>query len=392
MKEEKISIHRIIPMIGMVLSSILTTIILCCSNRLSGGQITCVLFLVVAFFPIILFELTFERRRKMIANNRQTTYKRAMVGFIICCMAVLVISFLPEFFKPVMFLPVIMSAFSNDTLGLIVGFFFNVILSVTTGGNFNELLAYTMLVLIGGMLSKVLKQVEYRLFIALIYLFSSMLFPNIFYYLENGKVEFYNVLLGLVNGVAVALYVIGLYPNIREKTYREKRFYYASILMDDFAQIKELRKLSQAEYIHARKVSEIAYRYALQLDLDAELAAAAGFYYHLGMWEGAPVIENAVKKANELCFPEEMIQILQEYYGADELPSTQESALIHMVDSVLIRVERYEAELGEGQCNKEVLVHQTLNESSSKGLYDKSGVSINSFIKIREWLAKEEVL
>ena len=200
------------------------------------------------------------------------------------------------------------------------------------------------------------------------------------------------MIIGSVNGIVIALYVIALYPNMREKTLREKHYYYGDILADEFKQVREIRKYAPEEYYHARKVSEIVYKYALQLDLKTDLAAAAGFYYRLGKWEGDPPIENAVRKATELCFPEELIQILREYNGTDDLPSTPESALVHIVDSLLVKLETTGAEGGTSQFDRDILIHQTLNEYSSAGLYDKSGLSINSFIKIREWLLKEALL
>ena len=392
MKEEKISIHRVLPISVIVLSAIIAAGVLCYLNKLDTDQIICVAFLVIAFMPIMILELAFERQKEMLGDNRQTTFRRARNGFIICCILMLAISFMPEYFRPVIIFPIIMSAYSNDVLGLCTGLFFNILLAFTTGGSFYELLAYTMLVLVGGMLSKLLKQVEYRLFVGIIYLFSCVLFPNILYYFANESIEFNNLILGSINGIVIAIYVIALYPNIREKTFREKHYYYGDILADEFVQVQQIRKYAPEEYYHARKVSEIAYRYALQLDLKTDLSAAAGFYYHLGKWEGDPPIENAVRKAKELCFPEELIQILREYNGTDDLPSTPESALVHIIDALLTKLEMSDSTGGTSQFDRDILIHQTLNEFSSAGLYDKSGLSINSFIKIREWLLKEALL
>ena len=392
MKEEKISIYRVLPIAGMVISSVIIAGVLCYLNKLDIDQIICVAFFVIAFMPIMILELVYERQRSMLSDNKQTTYKRARNGFIICGILMLAISFMPEYFRPVIIFPIIMSAYSNDVLGLCTGMFFNILLAFTTGVSFNELLTYTMLVVVGGMLSKMLKHVEYRLFIGMIYLFSSVLFPNIFYYFANESIEFNNLLLGSINGIVVAIYVIALYPNIREKTLREKHYYYGDILADEFIQVQQIRKYAPEEYFHARKVSEISYKYALQLDMNTDLAAAAGFYYRLGKWEGDPPIESAVRKAKELCFPEELIQILREYNGTDDLPSTPESALVHIIDSLLVRLEMSDGSSGTSQFDRDVLIHQTLNEYSSAGLYDKSGLSINSFIKIREWLLKEALL
>lgn len=392
MKEEKISIYRVLPILGMAISALAASGALCFINNLEIDQIICVAFVVISFVPIIIFELTYERRREMIGNNTQTNYKRAFIGFFICCLIMLGISFMPEFFRPVLILPLVMSAFSNDSLGLITGIYFNVLLAITTGGSFYELLAYTMLVLIGGMLSKMLKHMEFRLYIGLIFLFSSVLFPNIFYYFVNESITFFNLIWGMANGLVIAIYVIAFYPNTRERTKREKHYYYGDILADDYVQVREVQNYSMSEYNHARKVSDIAFKYALRLDLNADLAAAGGFYYRLGRWEGDPPIENGVRKANELCFPDELVQILREYNASDELPSTPESALIHMIDGLLIKMELLDSKVGTSQWNREILILQTLNEFSSAGLYDKSGLSMNAFIKIREWLSKEELL
>lgn len=392
MIEEKISKYRVWPIIGMISSVIAATGVLCYLNKLEIDQIICLSFLVISFVPLIVMELIFQRRREMIGNNNQTNYKRVLFGFILTSIILVGISFMPEYFRPVIILPILMSAFSNDLLGLITGIFYTIILSLTTGGNIYELLAYMMLVLVGGMLSKMLKHVEYRLLIGMIYLFSSVLFPNIFYYFTHEEIAFENLALGIGNGFVVAVYVIAFYPNIREKTVREKHYYYGDILADDFVQVREIREYAPADYAHARKVSELAYKYALKLDLDADLAAAAGFYYRLGKWQGDPPIEKGVLKAQELCFPEALIQILKEYNATDELPSTPESALVHMIDSILVKMELLDKNVGTSQWNREVLINQALNEFSSAGYYDKSGLSINTFINIRTWLTREELV
>ena len=108
--------------------------------------------------------------------------------------------------------------------------------------------------------------------------------------------------------------------------------------------------------------------------------------------EGGNVVKNGVEKAKALCFPDDLIQILSEYNGEENMPSTPESALIHIIDGLLIKLELLDKEVGTSQWNREVLIYQTLNEFSTAGLYDHSGLSINAFIKIREWLAKEELL
>ena len=72
--------------------------------------------------------------------------------------------------------------------------------------------------------------------------------------------------------------------------------------------------------------------------------------------------------------------------------STPESALVHMVDAIVKKLEVMHKDVGNSQWNRDMLIYQTLNEFSSTGLYDQSGMSMNQFLKAREFLAKEESL
>jgi hypothetical protein len=99
-----------------------------------------------------------------------------------------------------------------------------------------------------------------------------------------------------------------------------------------------------------------------------------------------------VDKAVALCFPDEVIQILSEYYGEEKLPSTPESALVHMVDALVTRMNQIRNDAKTSPWNADILIYQTLNEFSTSGIYDRSGMSMNLFLKIRGFLAKEEML
>ena len=390
--QEKINTYRVLSCMAILFSAIIASGILCLINDFRFDEVFCVIAVILGVMPVIFFEMAYERRRNMISNNIQTSYQRIAEGFFLCCIIMLAISFMPEFFRPVMLFPMIMVAFSNETIGIVTGLFLNVLLAMTTGGSFHELLAYILLSTIGGTLAKALRQQEYRVMIGLLFLCLNVLFPSIFCYWTNEGITPVQLGYAVLNGILTAIYAIFVYPKNKERTEQEITYSYVNILADDYSHVREIKNYSMTEYLHARKVSDLAYKYARMLGLKADLAAAAGFYYRLGRMEGEPFVENGVKKADELCFPEELIQILKEYNGEKSLPSTPESALVHIIDGVLIKVELLEQQVKSSRWNREILVHQTLNEFSSSGLYDKSGLSINAFIKIRELLAREELL
>ena len=108
--------------------------------------------------------------------------------------------------------------------------------------------------------------------------------------------------------------------------------------------------------------------------------------------EGAPLAKNGVKMAQRACFPEKVIRIIGEYNGEEALPSTIESAIVHMVDGLLKKLEVLDEDTVGSNWNQDMVIYQTLNEYSAAGLYDRSGLSMNMFLKIREYLVNEEAL
>ena len=104
------------------------------------------------------------------------------------------------------------------------------------------------------------------------------------------------------------------------------------------------------------------------------------------------MIDNAIKLANDYCFPNDVIQILSEYGGIVYLPSSRESAIVHMVDAVTTKVELFDADSMSSNWNQNMVIYQTINELSQKGFYDNSGLTMNNFLVIREILANEDIL
>lgn len=392
MKEERISIYRFIPLAIICGLTIAISCAFCLNSQLLLDEWICVFVLDVIFLSILIFEFEYERRHKMIANNAATTYTRISMGFgISCCITVLFL-FLPEFFRPIMLIPLILSALGNETIGIFTGLYFSILFSITSSGNYYELLSFCLLVLLGGILSKALVESKLRIFISVILFLINLLIPCIFYYWSYKEMHLSNYFYGIILGFVVFIVAQFGYDKWKKNTEKEVDNRLNDILSEDYPQIRDLKKYYPSEYAHALRVSYIAVQCAKELDLRVSLCEAAGFYYRLGRWQGEPYIKNGVKKAYELCFPLELIQILEEYYGEEQLPHSPESALIHMIDSLTKKMDAMCQDVGKSQWNREMVIYQTLNDYSASGLYDQSGLSMNQFLKIREFLVKEKLL
>lgn len=390
--KEPINIYRLLSIIAISLMTLGITAALCAKNHLYPDEWLCILFLDVIFILIYIFELEYERRSLGICSNAQTNFVRLAVIYGICCILAFGMTYLPEFFRPVMLVPILICSVSNTTMALAVGLFLNILLALAAGGGFYALVCYGMMTVLGAVLSQALKEKRYRIWLAVLFLLLNLLLPDVLYYLSYKEIAGRSLLYGAGNGIVTALCAYFVFGRLWQSAVRESDNQLLDIVSEDFSEVKALKDFSMIEYRHANRVSDIAFRCAKQAGLHENLCLAAGFYYRMGQWMGEPYVQNGVDKAVGLSFPTELINILSEYYGLEKLPSTPESALVHMVDALVIKLEALGQEVQKSQWNSDILIYQTLNEFSASGMYDQSGMSMNQFLKVREFLAKEDIL
>ena len=222
-----------------------------------------------------------------------------------------------------------------------------------------------------------------------LYVFDCIL---IFSFIRTGQLNWNVLLFGACNGAVSAAGAWLLYQTLYRYLQNSRKQELERILKSEFGLVQAVSHFSQADYNHGRKVSEIARNCAALVGADPDVAAAGGFYYRIGRMEGEPYVENGVALARSNHLPREIVGILREYNGEQQLPSTLESAIVHIVDSVVAKFDVLDRATLSSSWNQDMLVYQTLNENSASGLYDQSGFSMNMFLKIRDYLIKEAEL
>lgn len=319
-------------------------------------------------------------------------YKRLALCYLITGVMAVLFLYLPEFVRPVLLLSMGVTMMASPIFGMVSGVFHCTVYMVCGAENVYVLLCLLLLLLCGCFATSFLNKKEHFPWgILFLFLFSlgSVL---IFSYLYAGDMEADMVIYALCNGILSAAGAAWLYRmcSFRPGDTRDQDL--KKVLSEKFDLLQEMKQFSTVDYEHARRVSRISEKCARIVDADPYVAAAGGLYYRLGRMEGKPYVENGVALARVNYLPKEIIEILKEYNGEKKLPSTVESAIVHIVDSVVAKFDVLDKSTLSSSWNQDIIVYQTLNESSAAGLYDKSGLSMNMFLKIRDYLIKEAKL
>lgn len=368
-----------------------TTVISLLHGKFMDEVAVCLL-IDLMFMALFLFVLEHDRMHKTISSNKETTFRRILRGYLISWVIALISSYFPEFLKPMLAIPLVMMAFGTHSITICVGMFLNAMLCLILGSTIYEMVLYTLLILLGCMLTDAIEEGRLKFWYELAILAVSTTLPALFYYLAYRETKLSLLLFGAVEGLVIDVFLHLFYLRAVEVREAEIPDMLDDMLDDAYPLARELKNFSKADYRHAKRVSQLSARCARVVGADEELCAAAGFYYRIGILEGESIVSGGIRLAQRECFPEDVIRIISEYNGEQKLPSNIESAIVHMVDGLIKKLEVLDADMMSSGWNQNMVIYQTLNEFSAEGLYDKSGLSMNMFLKIREYLVNEEAL
>ncbi len=360
-------------------------------NRWLLDEIAAYLILDIVFLAVLLYTLERNRVNRKLGLSGSNRYGRIALCYGACCLAAIGCYFSPEFTCPAEAFALFLCLAANIEISISLSLLICMLLCVARGQTIYELAAYCILILVGAQMAHTVYKKKTRVWGCMILGSVSLCAPMLFCYLAGveNKIEVF-LWKSLYLAVTIALY-FAFAKRLYGKMEFDRLRSYERIIDHEYPLFQDIKNYSKAEYVHAMKAGTVALKCATEIGANEMLAAAGGFYYRLGVIEGEPYIENGVRLAEEKCFPLDVIQILLEYNGEQKLPSSKESAIVHMVDACLKKIEMLNSQKLSSSWNQDMVIYQTLNELSASGIYDESGLSMNQFLKVRELLVREEI-
>ena len=380
---------------GMALIFAAANTLLCLFNGVLFDKYICVAAINIYFFALFLLLVIRKRREGTLPEFNYTTYGKITFIVLLCWIFTLLFALLaPDFFAPYIVIPIICSTVFDDSLINLLSLYFVIISAICLDFNIFMVLCYVCMIAFGNVLAFFFKTKEgiERLYSLILIFAGTTLVSTIFYYFNYLEISISIFSQAILEGLIAVAITVAIVPLYRKYVEEAQVVRYEELLSPEYGLVQAIRNFSFIEYQHASRVSILSGKCAEAINANASLAACAGFYYRLGKIEGEPMIDNALKIANDYCFPADVIQILSEYGAVLNLPSSKESAIIHMVDSVVTKVELFDADSMSSSWNQNMVIYQTINELSQKGYYDNSGLTMNQCLIIREILANEDIL
>lgn len=391
MSELSFSSKRLARLIGLFLLSLVLPMLCGLLHNARIDQLIVWCFIcsvcVVCFGVYVEYERLHEGTCMDMGNDYAMLTFVYLVGMAGACVA----AFFPAYTAPVMAIGILCNGTFSTKIGAAMGVYFAVLAAVFCGTGLYTMAAYVTLAVVSIFLAELALDGRLRIWVGMLIISLSVVLPVCCCYLDTHMLQ-PQVIMITLPGSILTLLVVHILPGLRNRVQTEEEIGLDTIMDRQYHLQKMIEKYSSVDYDHALRVSRLAAKLAGELGADEKLTMAGGFYYRIGKLEGEPFIENGVRIAQQNCFPERLVQILEEYNGINRAPGTLESAIVQISDMIVTKFDLLDKDTFSAGWNRDIVIYQTMNEKSSEGLYDHCGLSMNQFLKIRELLVKEEIL
>ncbi|MCR5373789.1 MAG: hypothetical protein K6E39_00280 [Lachnospiraceae bacterium] len=370
----------IIPLLGLI-PIIITNIL----GTIKPEDTVVLIVTTILNYTAFLFAFEYDYITNDIVNNIHFEISKLvlLLAVLFACSSALAIFKIPCSIVPAMtvLLASVLPFYTGMELSIFVFIYTAVLYAYTS----SEVVIYLTLLLMGLLFAKAFKSEKNRQF--LIFVIFGIIFV-MFYLLQfvNGRGNDYRLLINncVVAIINIIIMQIGYYL-MKKFGGKDVPLAVETILGENFPLVKLMKNSSLSKYNHARKVAVWSSRVARIIGIDAELCMSGGFYYALCDNDEDDPIEFACSLGRQNALPPQVITIVSAYKGIKKPIRTREGAVIEIVDELITELPKLES----NEVPRQIVIISRLNDISASGIIDESGLSMNSFIKMRDYLVKE---
>lgn len=326
------------------------------------------------FTIVVISTLAFGILLTALSKSVENIYRLAIVYHVIVISTVLMMMISYEF-RPVMAIFMIITLFIGLDTGLVSVLCISVAVSFLYGAE-QEYLYGTLI--IGAVSCFAAANVKNRLkFIisTIVFVFAGFFVNGIFQYYNTNQFDYKFAMLSLVS-IAVSIII---FVNVRIFTRPGNVQPYIGA---DSEVTAELKEKSLPLYYHSVEVAELAAAGAAAADCDRKLAYAGGMLHDIGKTRGAKdYVKSGLIMANEYGMPKEIKAVIVEHSAKHRLPSSKESAIVMLADSVISSIEYLKA--SDREISEKKIIDNVFNVRLSGGALDKSQLTVKELSGIR---------
>lgn len=300
---------------------------------------------------------------------------KLFVGYHIIVILTVLLSLMPYEYRPIMIIFMLITLFAGLDTGMISVIGISVAMSFLYGAE-SEYLYGT--ILIGAMSCFVGHFSKDRLKLAIstiVLVFFSFFINGIFQYYNTEVFDYKFGFISLSSTVIALIVFFNVYFFVKPKSV-EKFVNENSELMD------EMKKKSLPLFYHSMEVGELSLAGAKALKCNERLTYGGGILHDMGkIRDGSNYVKEGLTMANEYGMPREVKAIIVENSAKHRIPTSKESAIIMLGDSVISSIEYLKA--GNKDVSEKKIIDNVFQVRLNGGALEKSGFTLEEYGRLK---------
>ena len=158
-------------------------------------------------------------------------------------------------------------------------------------------------------------------------------------YYTYGEYLISDLIVGLIGGTIQIAVFLCFFPFVAKTLQFNLNKKLAIICEESFKPLKELKDRASDVYDHSRIVAKLAEHAATAIGVNIKLVKAGALYHEIGQGLGGNYIKKGIDICEENNIPEEVVNLLREHNINVSKPSTKESAIVMLSDTIISTID-----------------------------------------------------
>ncbi|MCR4841752.1 MAG: hypothetical protein K5840_00645 [Eubacterium sp.] len=344
-------------------------------------------YIFVSLLLSIMITAAFLHERKKVALYDAVfrDYKRVSFFVFLCALCTCIYPYLPAYSEPVIMLSSAVCLIMGPYMGFIIPCFMTLQYCLIMETGVYRMTFLFLMIIVGCIMDEEFAGKKSWIFYTSMILCIMASFSCLFFYFDKGYIEVNQVIVALISGFFSCLCIMILSRFLGRSMFKKDRARMMQLISGEYLLLSQMKEIDAEYFERCVFLSRVCGLIAGLIGADELLAKAGGLYYKLGRLEGKRyTVEDGMRIGLDFDFPNDLMWILYEQGGINRLPSTRVSGIIYIADQIISAFDREENL--SSKMDYELVVHREANKLSTNGKIDECGISMNHFLRIRDYL------
>jgi putative nucleotidyltransferase with HDIG domain len=215
----------------------------------------------------------------------------------------------------------------------------------------------------------------------IITIISYVVLSVLYQYMTYEKIDTFTLLVGIVPMIisVLPLYINRILKSLNSFYLRKK----LRVICDDENElVLTLMSRNETAYFHSLRVADVSMRVARELKANVALVNAGARFHEIGKLKSSNYVADGIEMMKKQGFPKEVINIVKEHNSKVNKPTTIESAIVMLADSIETTMSTIKETRGNN-FNQKKIVESIIDIRFDTGMLDYAIKDLKKLKKIR---------